>query len=279
MGTHMQSTAITIRPAVVVPVILAAGAWVYLWASQQAPPENSALSLHGSGFTSTGGPLAEMSFPTLAAFAPGWTLMVVAMMLPSAFPFIAAFDAITARQRQWRRWGARMWPLALVLVAYTGTWVLFGIAARLGYWGLDRFIGGFVGAQIVPGVILQATLVIAGVYQFTALKHRWTGRSCSPGSLAEEYPEGTGRGSTALSLGVRYGAQCISCCWALMLLMFAQGTHDLALMAVLGVVMTAEKNTVWAARLSRSLGGVLIGIALTLAWSSLVGLSYVHGHA
>jgi hypothetical protein len=49
-------------------------------------------------------------------------------------------------------------------------------------------------------------------------------------------------------------------------------------MLVLGTVAAVEKNTEWAARLSRPLGGFLIGIALSLALASAMGVSYVHSH-
>ncbi len=41
-----------------------------------------------------------------------------------------------------------------------------------------------------------------------------------------------------------------SCCWALMLLMFAVGTGNVGWMLVLGAVMAIDKNVPWGSRLS-----------------------------
>lgn len=42
-------------------------------------------------------------------------------------------------------------------------------------------------------------------------------------------------------LGLRYGAVCVGCCWALILLTFTIGTAALALMVVVGVLMAVER--------------------------------------
>ena len=68
----------------------------------------------------------------------------------------------------------------------------------------------------------------------------------------------------ALLLGVRHGAYCVGCCWALMLLMFAVGTGNVGWMLALGAVMAIEKNMPWGQKLSSPLGVALLG------WGTLI---------
>jgi predicted metal-binding membrane protein len=48
--------------------------------------------------------------------------------------------------------------------------------------------------------------------------------------------------TSGLRLGTRYGAFCVGCCWALMLVMFAAGVASLVYMALLTAVMVHEKT-------------------------------------
>lgn len=56
--------------------------------------------------------------------------------------------------------------------------------------------------------------------------------------LMRFYRSGPGQ---AFNLELRHGLLCIGCCWALMLVMFAAGVALLYWMAVLGLLMLAEK--------------------------------------
>jgi predicted metal-binding membrane protein len=66
--------------------------------------------------------------------------------------------------------------------------------------------------------------------------------------------------------GLRLGAVCLGCCWALMLLAFVGGVMNLAFMGLATLVMALEKLTWIGAVITRPLGGLLIaGGLLTLA--------------
>jgi predicted metal-binding membrane protein len=68
----------------------------------------------------------------------------------------------------------------------------------------------------------------------------------------------------ALRNGLRLGAVCLGCCWALMLLGFVGGVMSLGFMGLATVVMTLEKLHA-GAWITRPLGGVLIGTGLVVA--------------
>jgi predicted metal-binding membrane protein len=55
-----------------------------------------------------------------------------------------------------------------------------------------------------------------------------------------------------------------------MLLMFAVGSSNLGWMLALGAVMAIEKNVPWGRRISKPLGGLLIGWGLTLVLGSIL---------
>ena len=55
-------------------------------------------------------------------------------------------------------------------------------------------------------------------------------------------------------MGLRHGAFCLGCCWALMLLMFALGTMNLLWMAALTLLLCVEKIAPGGALASRAVG-------------------------
>jgi predicted metal-binding membrane protein len=220
-----------------------------------------------------------MNLLAVASFAASWTVMVLAMMLPTALPFIARFasEQHSCGRQAWPRWQHPLWTVLLLIAGYVGVWLVFGLIAALAYRGLhelQQFIGHAIGAHASPNLMVQATLVIAGLYQFTPAKRHSIGGACSWGHrLAGRWP-GDAPGISPLLLGARYGWRCLGGCWALMLLMFAGGGHNLALMLGLGAIMAAEKNAVWAGRLSRLLGIVLLVIALVwVCWAGAQGVA------
>ena len=95
-----------------------------------------------------------------------------------------------------------------------------------------------------------SVLALAGAFQFTSLKDACLDKCRHPGQFIMRYYErGVGGG---LRLGMRHGAFCVGCCWALMLVMFAAGVASLLWMALLTAVMIHEKTRPAGARPYRS---------------------------
>lgn len=172
----------------------------------------------------------------VAVFAAGWTLMVIAMMLPGSLPLINLFSRMVARRPE---------PAVLVvrlILGYLGVWALFGAAAFSG----DAYLHAAAArlpalgeASLWFGVVL---LLLAGVYQVTPLKEICVTKCRSPYSFVAEHWRGKNAQAEALRLGVRHGLYCVGCCWTLMLLMFAIGGVHLGWMLALGAVMAAERS-------------------------------------
>jgi predicted metal-binding membrane protein len=193
-----------------------------------------------------------------AIFVGGWTLMTVAMMLPTSLPLLGIFARV-ARAR-----ADRAWLVALVVTGYLVAWAGFGVLAYAGAVAFRTATARSVWLSRNLWALGAGTLLVAGAYQFTALKYRCLDRCRSPLMFVMEHWTGTDHVRQALRLGLRHGAFCVGCCWTLMLLMFPFGAGSLAWMLVLGIVMAIEKNVPWGSRIGRPLGVVLLAMGLVV---------------
>ena len=64
-------------------------------------------------------------------------------------------------------------------------------------------------------------------------------------------------------MGLEHGAYCVGCCWALMLLLFAGGVMNLAVIAALTALVAFEKLAPFGVRSARVSGTLLL---LTAGW-------------
>ena len=69
-------------------------------------------------------------------------------------------------------------------------------------------------------------------------------------------------------LGVRHGTYCIGCCWGLMVVLVAAGAMGLAWVALIAVVIFAEK--ILPRSPARIVGAALLGLAGAVAASPAV---------
>jgi predicted metal-binding membrane protein len=110
---------------------------------------------------------------------------------------------------------------------------------------------------------LAATLIAAGLYQFTSLKRICLSHCRSPFAfVAQHWRDGR---LGALRMGLRHGAYCLGCCWALFAMLAATGMMSLAWMLLLTLVVFAEKALPQGRRTSAVVGGALIGLGLAVA--------------
>ena len=177
--------------------------------------------------------------PGALAFFAGWTLMMVAMMLPSAAPLVLLY----ARQR-------RAEPVA---AGYVLVWALVGVPVYV--------LSSAVELMAVPAAAVAAVLVGAGVYQLTPLKTACLRRCRSPVSfLVERW----GRGG--FRLGVEHGTYCVGCCWGLMAVLVVAGAMGFAWAAAIALVVFVEKVLpagTWAARATAAIL-ITLGVAVAV---------------
>jgi predicted metal-binding membrane protein len=198
-------------------------------------------------------------FMLLSLFITGWTLMTVAMMLPTSLPLISLFRRVVRQRPQPHR-------LVILLIAgYLGVWMGFGLLAHLGDWMLHEMVGRSLWLALHPWLISAVIFLLAGIYQFTPLKHYCLEKCRSPLTFIMENWHGKHDQLEALALGIRHGLFCLGCCWSLMLLMFAVGMGNLGWMLSLSAIMALEKNLPGGWRLGKPLGVILITWAVALA--------------
>jgi len=185
----------------------------------------------------------------LAAFDVSWTMMTIAMMLPSSLPLINLFRTFVRNRPD----GDRL--LLLLGAGYLGVWAYFGLLAYVGDSLLHTAVNRVSWLQAASGGIAAALLLVAGLYQFTPFKMLCLDKCRSPYSFLVQHWRGRDAGRDALRLGIRHGLFCLGCCWTIMLLMFALGATNLGWMLILGSLMAAERTTRWGRRVIRPLGG------------------------
>jgi predicted metal-binding membrane protein len=195
----------------------------------------------------------SQGFALGVVYVAGWTLMTVAMMLPTSLPLILLFDRFVQDRPN------RVRLVTLLLLGYLGTWSLFGLIIHQLDGGLHRGVESIGWLDANAWVIGAATLMLAGVYQFTPLKYSCLDKCRSPLSFVMGHWHGEHEQVEALRLGVHHGLFCVGCCWSLMLLMFGFGVGNIGWMLVLGAVMGVEKNMPWGRRISMPLGVALMG--------------------
>ncbi len=195
---------------------------------------------------------------TLFLFLAAWQVMTAGMMLPSSLPMTQMFFDVSRHQER-----TNLVRFSF-LAAYFAVWSGFAVAAFVADTGLHALVHRWGWLDQHSFIIAGTTLVIAGAFQFSALKERCLTACRSPRSfLWRFYQRGAGG---AWKLGVRHGVFCLGCCWALMLTMFGLGIGNLAWMAGMTGVMVIEKVSVRGRRFASVIGVVL------LAWGAVVFL-------
>lgn len=164
-----------------------------------------------------------------------WSIMMVAMMTPSAAPMIMLYRQVARKNRLA---GVGM-GTALFVAGYVLTWVVFSLVATTLQWLLEEsaLLSARMASQnqVFSGVVLIA----AGIYQFSPLKQACLRRCRGPLLFITRYWQSGLSG--AFVMGLRHGAYCVGCCAALMALLFVGGVMDLVVIAGIAVLVLLEK--------------------------------------
>jgi predicted metal-binding membrane protein len=190
----------------------------------------------------------NLSLPAAFLFVPIWITMTVAMMFPSFAPVVLAHHAVVTPR------GGDRWATIALAGGYLLVWSATGLVA------IDIMIAFCrLSTQAPPGIVAIVSggiLVAAGVYQFTTWKNECLEACRHPVQFVLTHDFGSGvRGS--LRTGASYGLFCLGCCWPLMAVLISVGMMDLGWMAVLTLIILAEKNWRYGVQLSWVVGSVV----------------------
>jgi predicted metal-binding membrane protein len=226
----------------------------------------TAIDMYGS----MSGPSAWMMTATWDAryfvlMVAMWCVMMVGMMLPSAAPTILLFAKAVQTSAHAEAPVARTYAFAGgYLAAWTafslGVTVLQGLLARAALMSpMMAYTNTTIGAL---------TLMAAGIYQWTPLKHRCLSHCRSPLQwLSYRWQPGV-RG--ALRMGASHGVHCVGCCWVLMLLLFFGGVMNLLWIALIGGFVLLEKLAPFGQHAGRIGGALLVAAGVWLLASAPV---------
>ncbi len=216
---------------------------------------------------------AEMAMSQMTTWGPldlvllfvMWSVMMAAMMVPSASPLMLLFAKLN-RQRRERE--DPVVPAAVFLLGYLLVWTGFSALATLAQWGLHSaalLSPMMVSTSSVMGGVL---LLAAGIFQWTPLKNACLIHCRSPlAFLMSEWRDGK-RG--ALLMGVKHGSYCVGCCWILMALLFVAGVMNLLWVASITAFVLIEKVVPRGELVGRVAGGVLSLAGILLVAQGLV---------
>lgn len=214
-------------------VLLAVIAWVYILHLNSAMSSESMDSMISDVVMPQ---MNQWDIRDVAAIAIMWSVMMIAMMLPSAAPMILIFSTVN-RKRQLL--GNPFVPTWIFLSGYLLVWIGFSLIAAGGQWSLHNLSLISPGMKIINPLISGIVLIAAGIYQFTPIKDICLKNCHSPlGFIMGSWRDGK---SGALFMGLKHGKYCVGCCWAFMILLFVGGVMNLLWVSIIAIFVFIEK--------------------------------------
>jgi predicted metal-binding membrane protein len=196
-----------------------------------------------------------------------WTVMMVGMMTPSATPMFLMYARI-GRQTE-----AQSRPLAATVwfaIGYFLVWVAFALLATLVQWVLERNALLDVRMASTSDVFGGLLFLAAGLYQWTRLNEKCLTECQRPFAFVMRHGGYRRDALGCVILGLRHGAYCIGCCWALMALLLVGGVMNVLWIVLLALLAFLERNTSRGLAVARLAGTVLIAGSV---WLFSMGIS------
>jgi len=118
--------------------------------------------------------------------------------------------------------------------------------------------------EAVNSRVSATLLIVAGVYQWTPLKHACLRQCRSPiGFLMGRWRNGS---SGALRMGLEHGSSCVGCCCALMLLLFVGGVMNVLIVVGLTAFVACEKLAPVGRHVARITGALMVATGMWMLW-------------
>jgi predicted metal-binding membrane protein len=167
-----------------------------------------------------------------------WVAMMVAMMFPTAAPMILMFARI---QKGKDARGQLSVPVWTFVGAYLAVWAAFGVLAYFGALGAERLADRSSWLMEAAPRIGGGVLIAAGLYQLSPLKNVCLWKCRTPMQFVlTSWRDGY---AGAWRMGTEHGLYCLGCCWMLFVILFPLGIMNVAAMALITVLIFAEKSS------------------------------------
>ena len=231
--------------------------------AMEEPAQGDAGTVAASGMTGMAGmDTGGWTWDGFATFITAWAVMMAAMMFPAAAPMLLLFRTVSASRRAKGGAAVPTWIFAAgYLLVWTGIGVLTWALVQAGSELAGRMSDA--GRETWAPLALGAVLLGAGLYQLTPLKLVCLDQCRTPlGFVVSHWRDGR---LGALRMGVRHGAYCLGCCWALFAVLVAAGVMSLAWMLLLTLVVFAEKVLPLGRWAPRAVGTAFLALAAVVA--------------
>jgi predicted metal-binding membrane protein len=206
----------------------------------------------------------------LAWFTGIWVTMMAAMMLPSVAPMVLLFHRVSSERARRGEASVSVW---LFCLSYLAVWTLYGLAAYGLYRLIVHFEFGFLDWDSAGPYVAGGAIVAAGLYELTPLKSVCLRHCRTPLHFVLGHWRDGRVG--AVRMGVEHGAYCVGCCWGLMVVLFALGVMSLTWMALVALLILAQKVLPYGERLTRvfTVAFIVAGVWVAAAPGSVPGLT------
>jgi predicted metal-binding membrane protein len=168
-----------------------------------------------------------------------WFAMMSAMMVPTVWPWVSAFNRLGGNR-------------AVFSTGYAAAWLLYSLAAA----SIQLLL-----PHRLPPSIAAAILFTAGAFQFAPFKRSCLTHCRNPLTyFLTRWRDGVSGG---FRMGFHHGLFCVACCWALMATALAAGVMSSWWMVLLGTVALLEQLSPWGEPVRIGAGISLLAAAAT----------------
>ena len=167
-----------------------------------------------------------------------WSVMMVAMMLPSAAPMVLLYARVG---RQAAINAEPFAPTGWFAAGYLLVWFGFALAATGAQWALERAALLTPTVEGTSNVVGGVLLIMAGLYQWSPLNDTCLAHCQTPLVFIQSHGGFRRNVSGALKIGVWHGAYCLGCCWVLMTLLFVGGVMNVLWITAIATLVFVEK--------------------------------------
>jgi predicted metal-binding membrane protein len=183
-----------------------------------------------------------------------WTVMMVGMMTPSAAPMFIMYARVG---RQTEAQGMALAATVWFAAGYFLVWVAFALFATLVQWALERTALLDFTMASTDNVLGGLVFVAAGLYQWTRLNELCLAQCQRPFAFVMRHGGYRRDAPGCVMLGLRHGAYCVGCCWALMALLLVGGVMNVLWIVLLALLAFLERVTSMG-RLIACLAGIVL---------------------